>query len=665
MSSAWPVLRGVVSVLLAVMTGLLFDSVAAAVLLAVGAFIVTMQTLGEKLHHPAVVALGVSVSLAFCAALGGLVGTHDALHLATLAVVGFVAGLAWSGGASAGMVAAASVIGFLVVGDLASGPVVGLEMAGLLLSGGLLQVVTQLLPPWRGRFAAQRTALGTVYGALADHASALVGNPGHFSSDSPFYQAHRALRVLRGRRRQQAAALYGLLAQAEQFRFDLGSIAQAPPTGDGAARAAVLRIVHDGLRAIGHAVEYDQPYELPEFIPRILEAEAERNPPLAAVGSTAGSFRVAARLTQPQAGQRALPDMAAALGRPPVRALLQWELGRYSPVLRHALRLAAALTLAELTGRWAGNWGGHGILDHGFWVSLTTVLVLRPQFATTLQQGWARGLGAVVGALGASGLYLLAAPGPEAALAVMEVCAVSAFLTRASGTALMSLWITAFVVLAITALGYAEPEAAWSRAVATVVGCGIAMLSYLLWPTWHRDVYPRLLARWTAAQQTQLALLCRAWANPGTLDRAALAKARLEVLAAFVLLESAASYIADEPARHGHWTPRTVTEIVACTHHIAHQVDTLEARLPGPEEPGTEEAATLGTALHTALSLAPTGRLGLFNGERLDAACRQVTHAATSQGPEATERAETAARIASAVVELRTLVARELSTGPS
>jgi uncharacterized membrane protein YccC len=67
-------------------------------------------------------------------------------------------------------------------------------------------------------------------------------------------------------------------------------------------------------------------------------------------------------------------------------ANLDWR----SSALRHALRLAAVVSLATLIGHLTG-------MQRGYWIGLTAVIVLRPEFGATFNRGVARAIGTLVG----------------------------------------------------------------------------------------------------------------------------------------------------------------------------------------------------------------------------------------------------------------------------
>ena len=74
------------------------------------------------------------------------------------------------------------------------------------------------------------------------------------------------------------------------------------------------------------------------------------------------------------------------------------NLNLQSPIFRHALRLAALVALGDIVGR-SVSW------RRTYWLPMTIVLVLKPEFTTTFTRGLLRIVGTIVGLLLATGLF--------------------------------------------------------------------------------------------------------------------------------------------------------------------------------------------------------------------------------------------------------------------
>ena len=100
--------------------------------------------------------------------------------------------------------------------------------------------------------------------------------------------------------------------------------------------------------------------------------------------------------------------------RDPV-AILRANLSPDSAVLRHAVRLGVLVGASDLVARLIG-------VDRGYWIPLTVLVVLRPDFASTFQRSSMRVAGTIVGLiLAIVGLVFIIWPGPTVTLLMILV----------------------------------------------------------------------------------------------------------------------------------------------------------------------------------------------------------------------------------------------------
>jgi uncharacterized membrane protein YccC len=118
---------------------------------------------------------------------------------------------------------------------------------------------------------------------------------------------------------------------------------------------------------------------------------------------------------------------------------------------------------------------------NGYWIPMTALLVLKPQWDHTLSRGIARMVGTVAGA----GIALvLAKLLPFASLVLPTLVVVSAwgcYALQAVNYALFSVFITLYIVFLFRFGGFSETAAAHIRLVNTVVGGSLALAIDALW----------------------------------------------------------------------------------------------------------------------------------------------------------------------------------------
>ncbi|HET9645767.1 MAG TPA: FUSC family membrane protein [Burkholderiaceae bacterium] len=209
-----------------------------------------------------------------------------------------------------------------------------------------------------------------------------------------------------------------------------------------------------------------------------------------------------------------------------------------SPVLRHALRLSAALTTAYVIGRLL-PWS-----SHPYWLVLSVAVVLRGNLVETLARRNARVAGTVIGCLIVLILGLVHAPWFAilaflTSIAIAHANVVTHYLVTSAAASVMAL-IQAH--LATPDAGYAVPE----RLADTVLGALLAWgFSYVL-PSWERRGLTRLIGRLLGAL-AQLSRHALQW--PGPQADLALRLARREVYDALGSLATAVRRTRVEPER--------------------------------------------------------------------------------------------------------------------
>lgn len=157
-------------------------------------------------------------------------------------------------------------------------------------------------------------------------------------------------------------------------------------------------------------------------------------------------------------------------------AALRANLSLSSQSARHALRFGAAL---------AAGVAAYRLLDlhqHGFWIPLTILFVMRPERDETDHRLVLRAIGTVLGLVIATAIAE-AFRGDDLVLgAVLTVAAAFSFGLLTVQYALFTAAITTYVVLMSSTLGEAAFRAAGQRATGTALGIAIAFLAWRLWP---------------------------------------------------------------------------------------------------------------------------------------------------------------------------------------
>jgi hypothetical protein len=169
---------------------------------------------------------------------------------------------------------------------------------------------------------------------------------------------------------------------------------------------------------------------------------------------------------------------------PAAVAALRSNLTLRSVSCRHALRFGAALG-AGVAAYWL-----LGMSEHGFWVPLTILFVLRPERDETFRRLILRAAGTLAGLVVATALAeWLGGDGLAIGLA-LTIATGFAYGLLTVQYALFTAAITTYAVLLADSIGETALRAAGQRALATTIGIAIAGAAFLVWAN-PRDGAPR------------------------------------------------------------------------------------------------------------------------------------------------------------------------------
>ncbi len=175
------------------------------------------------------------------------------------------------------------------------------------------------------------------------------------------------------------------------------------------------------------------------------------------------------------AGDRAEEGGAASWSTRAALQALSANLSLRSTSGRHALRFGAALATGV-----AAYWL-LGMHEHGFWIPLTILFVLRPEKDETFHRLILRAIGTAIGLAVATALsFWLNGDGVALAVA-LTIATAFAYGLLTVQYALFTAAITTYAVLLADTLGEPALEAAGQRAGATAIGIAIAGIAFLIW----------------------------------------------------------------------------------------------------------------------------------------------------------------------------------------
>jgi uncharacterized membrane protein YccC len=474
-----------------------------------GALIVGFANLGGPYRVRSGTLLAATAAAGLAALVGGLAGPDTAATIVAMSGWGFAGGLLVALGTRAAFVGLLSTWALLLASDLALHGTAVLREAWLITAGGAVQTVVAI-GAWPLRpFAAERHAVADAYRALAVYARA-PGNATLHSATEALVTAAETVDA-----GASPAAPRGLLRalaeQGEWVRVELAALARGDAPGSGPTRQAAAQALD------------------------VIAAGGDPEPALAAlrrsvqgIGDPAAR-RQAENLTAwiTAAGRRSRRAAPGPVPRPHPLRSLRAELTWNSSVFRHAARLSAALVVAGIVYRGLS-------LGRGYWVPLTVLMVLKPDYGTTVTRGIARAAGTMAGVIVAWLVVTLFSPPADAIVVLLVLLAGAAYAVFPANYALFSLLLAVLIALLAEFSGGSPVGVLLDRIIDTAIGTAIALGAIMLWPTREAPYTLDRLTVYVAAESEWLDAILTAYADgaaPQTLRSTRLAARRARTLA--------------------------------------------------------------------------------------------------------------------------------------
>jgi uncharacterized membrane protein YccC len=625
--NAWQALRNTVGVVAPLIVGYALGMPRGGLAMASGAMNVSYSDGSDPYARRAKRMLASTLWCSIAVLLGGLSAHTNTVAVIVATLWAFTAGMLVSLGTTAADVGVISTVVLLVYSAQALSPLQALQAAGLALSGGLLQIALSVaLWPVR-RYEPERRSLAALYFELARIATRPSEATSAPQGTKEIAQAYDALSSLATDTSLSALRYWSLLSQAERIRLSITTLARLRfrLTRENAfhpaitaldqfrANAAVL------LTAIGNSLQSGKEFNLEADRLALGVALAEQLRRMPAEGAQSFSnavVRDAKFQAEALAGQlRAATDLArntTAVGEADFEkresllplwmrftsrvATSRANLNLKSAAFRHAIRLTICVALGDALGRVLHP-------NRAYWIPMTIVLVLKPEFAVTFSRGVLRIIGTLCGLLLATALFHFL---PIHTATEIVLIGVFTFLTRWIGPAnygIFGVAISALIVLLISITGLAPQEVIAARGVNTILGGAFALAAYAVWPTWERHRLPDLSAAMLDAYRNSFRSICRKLLDPASASRRERDRTRQAARIARSNLETSIERLAAEPGVTAAQLAQA-NAMLASSHRFAHAMIALEAGIPEKRaQPPRLEFETFAEAVEKTLEL--------------------------------------------------------------
>lgn len=454
-----------------------------------------------------------------------------------------------------------------------------LQLTAEVTAGGVLLTMLSIAAWPLQRHGPEREALAAVYRGLAamararahDNGTALELTDGMINLQHTLLGPHRS--------RGPVMDYFGVMLElAERIRLELTALTAEDPGGVGPLVREESAAVLDTVAATT-LLGGDPGGAMTAALAALQGAErraTDREPALpeaawrhfqALSGQLAAAVRNAGR-AGPQGARRAALEelqLPRALRPQSPLAILAASLTPRSAAFRHAVRSAVCFTFALWLGRMLP-------VEHGYWLPMTVAIVLRADYAATLNYGVLRMAGTVLGLLLTTALIHVLPPDAWVRLAVLALlCAGFRYFGNVHYAVAVAC-LTGMVVLLLAFAGEAPEPTVIARLIDTVLGSVVALTAYGLWPTWEKGRAREMLALSLQAYAAYLASMAES-------DAPARHEARQGARVARINAEASVKRLLAEPA-----TPAPLAELAQSLltngNRLARAIMTLEALIP-------------------------------------------------------------------------------------
>jgi uncharacterized membrane protein YccC len=599
----WPrALRNAIGVVLPLIAGIALHMPRGGLVVASGALNVSYSDGSDPYSERAKRMLASSVICALAVFAGAISGKHQIIAIVLATAWAFVAGMFVAIGGAAPDLGVISLVTLLIYAAQPLTPQQAAISGGLALAGGLLQTALSVAFWPVHRYDPERRALANFYLELANRAATPLKATAAPLASVHSERAEEALLGLGSDPGVESMRYRALLGQGERIRLSLLMLSRLRlrmqrenPNYPAIeilnhyldVASLVLKNIRDLLLPASgthhQKMNQDLVNALDRQVAQLREQQAATPPSFLAAVSKDAIFQMEAL-----GGQlRAALDLASSSDaieiedasqtskriswREQVRGwmeALRANLNLQSPAFRHALRLAVLVAAGDIIGR-VVSW------RRTYWLPMTVVLVLKPEFTATFTRGLLRIAGTIVGLLLATGLFhIFRLNVAEQVIFIFGF----AFLLRWLGPAnygIFGIVVSALIVLLLAIGGIAPKDVIWARGVNTVAGGILTLLAYRLWPSWERTRISERIAQMLDAYRNYMESLTRVRVDDESSIQE-LERGRRGARVARSNLEASIDRLSSEPGTTREQMSR-LNGVLASSHRFVHALMALDA----------------------------------------------------------------------------------------
>lgn len=473
----WDSLRVVIGIFIAILVGFILKNPDLQALLAVGSFLAGILILIPHHSNRALVGISNSFLLILAFFTGALLHSDTVLLYVIFFVLIFISGLLRKIGIAIGIKALILSIFVLASAQMSPDLKTGMTISFGIGAGVLITLICQILPPYTNKFTYEKQCLSNVFKQLALDAHSLVNKKRNTSAYlGAIHLSRNSLDSLDKNSKYNINFLFELVAKAEIIEDCFNFIYL---NGIHNSQEKELKEIENSLIDISNKLNnknnknFSFEHELKNIFAHLNKYNFNEEI------SSKSEFNQL--LNSPKASKNIIK-------------LLLDELNFKSPIFIQSIRLSIFVMVATVAGDLLNYFPSISVPGHGFWIPLTTAIVLFPDYVDTFTRSIERTLGTITGAIVGYLISLL----PlgllgHSIITLILLCGYIFF--RSSGQAWIMFWIVAWLCNLSVLHHVAVP-----RAVDTIIGSILALIACVIWPTWNTNKIDKLLANWVKLQ---------------------------------------------------------------------------------------------------------------------------------------------------------------------
>ncbi|NMP22104.1 FUSC family protein [Sulfobacillus harzensis] len=531
----WQVgLRNALGIVLPLFFGLIFHAIPTAVVMTVGAIVTGFAGMSGTWQKRSRIMLYAIVWVSLTTFLGSVAGAQALLAGGLVVLSGGMAGILAAVSPELALIGTLATNALIIFSGLAIPMADAVPTALKVMAGGLLQLILMLATvPWQPQ-ADGTASLRRLCWQLASYALC--------PERSVDLRVARALITAENRIGDRAISpqkrwrLATLLRRLDTARSDLVSLHHDENLGE--YREILLHHVSQLLKGWSRRLSTDPASSLSlDSLEPLLALDEQLKTEVGPAFARAHHL-ISTLASIPQAGID--PEAEVSLERwsmPAVQSLvatIRENLSLRRSAFRHSVRIMGTLALGLLVEHLFH-------LPRGYWVVLTTMVVLKADFFSTIGRGLARvvgtAAGVVAGTLVVVGFHDLVI----GILVAMVVFALAMYAIINVNYTVFSMVVSAEIVLLLSFFERVPPFLAMAdRLSDTVIGSALALFAFTVFPTWQREEVPKTLGDLVSSEARYLAAI---------LDGTRPALARRDTRVARAAAAASLDHAVNEPAK--------------------------------------------------------------------------------------------------------------------